>query len=323
MHMPSYTWQYMPLSADTPPTARSPVFALCAACVLLLGFAAGGLWSANQVTMVPSAVPASMAVEGHNQRNALAANAHAQLRLSASGPRWREISEPQRQVLMPLRDRWDTIGALAKRRWLVLADRYPSMDESERNKLVSRMNTWASLSAQQRNQARINFESVKRLSAQELQSKWDEYQALSAAEKNRLAEQARKAKTAKKSKQRKLAQVPARGKAAPAAPAVAPPAAEVTTRPVATPAFVEALPVSTPQAAPSVHLTPLERKPQVATQPVAIPQATPSVELPPLPPVLHPEVTGTPHMRPLTDTHQPTHPVLPTAPTQIAPSPAQ
>ena len=67
--------------------------------------------------------------------------------------------------------------------------------------------TWNGLSVQQRNQARINFESVKRLSAEELQSKWDAYQALSEAEKQHLAEQARKARAAKKSK-RRLAQVP-------------------------------------------------------------------------------------------------------------------
>ncbi len=155
----------------------------------------------NQVAMVPSAVPAYMAVEGGSEHASLSSSTHApQLRISSSGPIWREITEAQRQVLMPLRDRWDSMGALTKRRWLVLADRYPKMDESERNKLVSRMNTWASLSAQQRNQARINFESAKRLSAKELQEKWDEYQALSEAERKRLAEQARKAKAAKKSK---------------------------------------------------------------------------------------------------------------------------
>lgn len=264
----------MPLTADTPTTPRSPIFATVVASVLLLALAIGGFWSMTQVAMVPSAVPAYMAVEEGKEQASLSSNTHApQLRISASGPIWREITEAQRQVLMPLRERWDSMGALAKRRWLVLADRYPKMDESERNKLVSRMNTWASLSAQQRNQARLNFESTKRLSAQELQDKWDAYQALSEAEKKRLAEQARKAKTAKKSK-RKLA-VPAPKREAPKKEA-APAAANTNVAPVQT------LPVESPTAAPSLHLEPLAPPPAASSQPVVTPQSMPSVDLPPL-----------------------------------------
>lgn len=315
--MQFYTWQYMPQTADTPPNHRTPFFAIAMASVLLLGFAAGGLWSMNQVAMVPSAVPPSMSVEAENARNSLTGDAHSRLRLTASGPNWREITEAQRQVLMPLRERWDSIGALAKRRWLVLADRYPSMDESERNKLVSRMNTWANLSVQQRNQARINFESVKRLSAQELQSKWDEYQALSEAEKNRLAEQARKAKTAKKSK-RRLAVPVAKPVATPPVPQLSAPAtpAAITVHPVATPSVVETLPVLTPQAAPSVHITPLERKPSVSSQPISAPQAAPNMVLPPMPAHASEPASSS-------DSHHPVNPLEPSTPSFTAPTPAQ
>ena len=319
--MQFYTWQYMPLTADTPTTPRTPIFAIAMACVLLFGFAAVGVWSMGQVAMVPSAVPPSLSVEGENTRNSLTADAHSHLRLTASGPGWREITEAQRQVLMPLRDRWDTIGALAKRRWLVLADRYPSMDESERNKLVSRMNTWANLSVQQRNQARINFESTKRLSAQELQSKWDEYQALSEAERKRLAEQARKAKTAKKSK-RKLAQPPVpKPASAPAEHSGTTAPATVTTHPVATPSVVETIPVLTPQAAPSVHISPLERKPSVTSQPISAPQAAPNLVLPPMP--AHTAEPGAPMPPHTPDSHRSASPQESSKPLPIAPTPAQ
>lgn len=263
----------MPLNKPRPIQPRSSVLAICVASVLLLGLAAGGIWSMGQVAMVPSAVPAYMAVEAGGEHASLSSSTHAQqLRRSSSGPSWRDITPAQRQVLTPLRDRWDTMGALAKRRWLVLADRYPQMDESERNKLFSRMNTWASLSAQQRNQARLNFESTKRLSAEELQAKWDAYQALSEAEKNRLAEQARKAKAAKKAK-RKLATP---------APKAEPPKTETKPTTSGSNAPVEALPVTTPQAAPAVHLQPLH-PPAASSQPVAVPQSMPRVDLPPLP----------------------------------------
>lgn len=285
--MPLYTWQYMPLNADTPITSRPPFLAIGLASVLLLVLAAGGIWSMGQVFMVPSAVPAYMAVEDKDHSPSLSSSTHApQLRISSSGPIWREITESQRIILMPLRDRWESMGALAKRRWLVLADHYPKMGESERNKLVSRMYTWANLSGQQRNQARLNFESTKRLSAQELQAKWDEYQALSEAEKKRLAE-ARQAKTAKKSK-RRLA-VPKAEVQQPVTPS--------TTAPTA---LVETQPVSTPQAIPSVQLGPLNHAhpaPIVSSQPIAVPQSMPRVDLPPLP-------SPTSNL----DTHQPATP---------------
>lgn len=281
----------MPQTADTLHRTRSSFFAFGAASVLLLGFVAGGFWAANQVAMVPSAVPAYMAVEDSNDHVSLSSSTHApQLRISASGPIWREITESQRQVLMPLRERWDSMGALAKRRWLVLADRFPKMDESERAKLVSRMNTWASLSAQQRNQARLNFESTKRLSAKELQEKWDAYQALSEAEKKRLAEQASKAKAAKKTK-RKLSRA---AKTKVEAPSNATSTADIAKPSTPPPTAVETSPVLTPQAAPMQHLeplpskknapTPLPEMPAASSQPVWVPPSSiPTTDLPPLP----------------------------------------
>ncbi len=297
----------MPLNADTPTTTRTSAIAISLASVLLLGLAAGGAWCMGQVAMAPSTVPAYMAVD-NTSRTSLSSSTHApRLRLSSSGPAWRELTEPQRQILTPLREHWDAMGALAKRRWLVLADRYPKMDESERTKLVSRMNTWASLSAQQRNQARLNFESTKRLSAQELQTKWDEYQALSAAEKQRLAEQARKARSAKKAKRRIAVPKPQE------APK---PAEQVAPAPTA-PVIVETQPIAQPQAAPAVHLPPVEHPqpafaapPEVTSLPIAVPQSMPSLELPPLP-------AADPAPPQDLDTHQPA------AASEHAPAPAQ
>lgn len=261
----------MPLTADTSQNPRSSIFAIVVASMLLLGLAVGGFWSMNQVTMVPSSVAVYMSADESGGDSSLSSTHTPKLRLSSSGPSWREITSSQRQVLSPLRNHWDNMGALAKRRWLVLADRYPQMDDSERHKLVSRMNTWASLSAQQRSQARINFESVKSLSAKELQSKWDEYQALSHAEKERLVEQARKARAAKKSKRR-----------------LAIPAPKTDPRPITSDTdAAKSHPIETPKAVPSVHIAPLEQLPPppvAASLPVQVPQSMPRVDLPPLPP---------------------------------------
>ena len=286
----------MPLNKDPTSTPRSSYFALSLASVLLLGLAIGGAWVSHHVAMVPSSLPANLAVEDDQARESLTRNAHAQLRLSASGPQWREMSEAQRNVLAPLHERWSSMGALAKRRWLVLADRYPKMDTAERNRLASRMATWASLSAQQRNQARLNFENTKGLSAKELQAKWDEYQALTEAEKKRLAEQS-KNKTTKKAKRRLAQPAPRKTAQAQPAPASAMPAVTAPTEEAA-PAVLST-PVHTPQAAPQAHIAPsttpesahapmhpapmAPQSPEVASQAVTVPQAAPALELPPLP----------------------------------------
>ena len=273
----------MPLTQERFPPSSRPVATYAAAGLLLVGLAGIGTWVGTQVAMVPSAVPPSMAVTADSGHKGLSTNAHAQLRLSSAGPGWRELSNAQRQILMPLRDRWESMGALTKRRWLVLADRYPKMDDGERTKLVTRMHTWAGLSAQQRNQARLNFESAKRLSPSELQTKWDEYQALSEAEKQRLAEQAKKTKaTAAKKSKRRLARMPA-----PKTEVVSPsPAATTSTPP-------KPVSLQAPDAAAQPARPPYNVVPEVgaSSQPVVVPQAVPIVELPPLPPISSQEVT--------------------------------
>lgn len=276
----------MPLKTDLPSHPSKPVAAFLVASLLIILLGAGAVWVSTQVTMVPSAVPANMAVEAERSKSSLSSNAYSGLHLSSAGPLWKDISPAQRDILSPLHARWESMGSLAKRRWLVLADRYPSMNDAERTKLFSRMHTWASLSAQQRNQARLNFKDAKRLSAGDLQSKWDEYQALSEAEKQRLAEQALKSKKTPRVAKRRLARIPAEPESNP----------EKTAPPTVTSNPVESAPVFTPQAAPSVVLPPLNAAPHppaatptethlpptAASLPVVVPSAEPVVDIPPL-----------------------------------------
>lgn len=288
----------MPLSSDT---SSSSFTALIGAGALLLSLACGGIWSVQQVGMAPSAVPPDMAVASEGPRSGLSADTHSELRWVGSGPIWKEISAEQRRILQPLESRWSSMSELTKRRWLVLADRYPQLDAHEQAKFQTRMITWSSLSAQQRNQARFNFATAKRLSANDLQAKWDAYQALSEDEKKRLAAQAAKAKakgaaTAIKPTRRKLARIPAAATAPaneanlPKIPRVVPPLPPIPLPANARPA--ETVPVFTPKAAPVVQLPPLHSslpataapapEPTASSQPVQVPRAAPSMDLPPL-----------------------------------------
>ena len=249
------------------------------AAAVLLGLAIGGGWVVSQVRMAPSAVPAEMSVSSASgkARRSLSAGTHETLQRASSGPGWKELTRQQREVLAPLHERWGTMGELTKRRWISLADGFDQLQPEDQEKLQKRMQTWSSLSAQQRNQARLNFFTSRQLSPEDLQAKWDAYQALSADEKRRLAAKAapkaRGAATALRPQpKRKLATIPA---ASTTQQNVANPP-KILLPPPQPPVRQQTAPVT--PAAPAAPVTP----PPVQTAPVAVPQAAPVISLPPL-----------------------------------------
>lgn len=277
----------MPPSPPSPPlqasTARLPL-ALAGAVLALL--ACIGVWLLPYMAMAPSAVPPALAVHEGEGSTRLTTDTPNKLRLSSAGPEWQDITAAQRKVLEPLHLQWPAMGALTKRRWLVLADRYPHMDEKEQAKLHERMLSWATLSAQQRNQARFNFSNVKRLTVAELLAKWQEYQALTEAEKERLKAEGIKAEKERKAKntRRKLL-----GSKPPARPAPLPdPAPALPTESPATPV------TSAVTSAPPVQATALPPLIEAAPAPVQVPQQMYTMELPPLAPAAAPPAADPP-----------------------------
>lgn len=247
------------------------------AAAVLLGLAIGGGWVVSQVRMAPSAVPAEMSVSSASgkARRSLSAGTHQTLQRASSGPGWNELTSVQREVLAPLKERWVTMGELTKRRWISLADGFDQLPPEDQEKLQQRMHTWSSLSVQQRNQARLNFFTSRQLSPEDLQAKWDAYQALSSEEKRRLAAKAapktRGAATAlRPQSKRKLATIPA---------------ASTTPQTVANPPKILLPPPQPPvrqQPAPAAPGIPPVAPPPVQTAPVVVPQAAPVISLPPL-----------------------------------------
>lgn len=134
-----------------------------------------------------------------------------------SKPAWKELSPSQRQALQPLAPHWDRLSEQHKLKWLALSKNYPTLSSEEQVKLHQRMSKWATLSQQQRTQARQNFKEIKGLSPEQKASQWEAYQALSAEEKRKLANQARTqpagVTTVKPGTTPKLSQVPRRASA--------------------------------------------------------------------------------------------------------------
>lgn len=115
---------------------------------------------------------------------------------AASGPSWAELTPMQKQALEPLALSWNTnISEAQKRKWLQISKNFPALPPQEQATLHSRMHEWVGLSPQQRAQARLNFgktrELSKQLTPEEKKAKWQDYQALSAEEKQKLMVKAR------------------------------------------------------------------------------------------------------------------------------------
>ncbi|MDB5847195.1 MAG: hypothetical protein JWP29_947 [Rhodoferax sp.] len=131
----------------------------------------------------------------------------------ATKPEWKDLSGGQQHALKPLATIWNPLSESHKRKWLAISVNFEKLPAAEQVKLQERMTEWASLSAVQRNQARLNFARTTELSPTEKQAKWQAYQALSAEEKQKLAERAPKppagaattVKTVPKAKQANLA----------------------------------------------------------------------------------------------------------------------
>lgn len=103
-------------------------------------------------------------------------------------PTWSSLSTPQQSALAPLRRDWATIDAQRKQKWLEVAGRFPTMPEAERQRVQARMAEWARMTPEERGRARLQFQESRQFSAEERQSRWDAYQALTEDERRALAQ---------------------------------------------------------------------------------------------------------------------------------------
>ena len=111
-----------------------------------------------------------------------------------SRPVWAQLTVQQQIALRPLSDSWDPISEAQKRKWLELSKTFASLSEDEQARMHGRMVEWVAMSPQERAQARLNFAKTRELatdlSADEKKAKWQSYQALTADEKQQLADKA-------------------------------------------------------------------------------------------------------------------------------------
>jgi ADP-heptose:LPS heptosyltransferase len=111
--------------------------------------------------------------------------------LKITKPAWIDLNPGQQSALSPLKTEWPKISETQKRKWLEISKNFGKLQPDEQTKLHGRMSEWVALSPQQRAAARLNFSVAKTLTPEEKQEQWQAYQALSPAEKQKLAASAK------------------------------------------------------------------------------------------------------------------------------------
>ena len=123
----------------------------------------------------------------------LAAGGSAWAAGAATDASWAKLTPAQKQILAPLQRDWATIEGPRRAKWLEVAARFPNMPADERERVQARMADWAHLTPAERSRARLQFQEARQVPTDERQAKWQEYQALSAEERNSLAQRAKPA----------------------------------------------------------------------------------------------------------------------------------
>ncbi len=110
--------------------------------------------------------------------------------------RWSQLSPQQREALAPLEGDWNELTPVRQQRWIRFADRYPELKPEEQQRVQERLRGWVGLSTAERRAARESYVQSRNWTPEQRQRAWDRYSNLPPAERDALAEDARKAKAA-------------------------------------------------------------------------------------------------------------------------------
>jgi len=163
--------------AGSPP-ARSTLSAI-AASILLAAFAVVGIYAGNQAANIYGSAASDLVSANSVTRSTSPRN---------EGPNWDALDDDQRTVLAPLEEQWNWLTTQQKTRWTMIADSFDDFSPQEQLRIAEHMKEWAKFSLSDQSQARLNYSNISNLSAEEKRKLWEDYQALSARERKRLAQ---------------------------------------------------------------------------------------------------------------------------------------
>lgn len=116
---------------------------------------------------------------------------------AAAGPTptpWSQLSPQQREALAPLEADWNELTPVRQQRWIRFSDRYPELKPEEQQRVQERLRGWVGLSTAERRAARERYVQSRNWTPEQRQRAWDRYSNLPSAERDALAEDARRAR---------------------------------------------------------------------------------------------------------------------------------
>lgn len=147
-------------------------------CILTAALSGAATFAWAQANPQAQGDSKSVAIASTNQTAVLPANST-----------WQSLTVSQRKALLPLAPYWVQLNSAQKKKWLAISANFDKLSAKEQSVLHERMAEWASLSPQQRALARLSFNETKGLDADAKKTQWEAYQALSSADKKKLADQ--------------------------------------------------------------------------------------------------------------------------------------
>ena len=163
-------------AAKAPASSALPAIA---ASILLAAFAVAGISAAYKTNNIYGSAPSDLVSAKGTARTVAPRN---------EGPNWDSLDTDQQTILQPLQEHWTWLTDQQKRRWLLIADSFDDFSPEEQLRIGEHMKEWAKFSLADQSQARLNYSNVSKLSPEEKRQLWEEYQALSARERKRLAQ---------------------------------------------------------------------------------------------------------------------------------------
>ncbi|MFG5778321.1 DUF3106 domain-containing protein [Comamonas sp. J-3] len=265
-----------------PTTSSLPTIA---ASILLAAFAVAGVMASKQARNVYGSAPSDLVSANSVTRSSAPRN---------EGPQWDALEAEQQATLAPLQEQWSWLTEQQKRRWLLIADSFDDFSPEEQLRIAEHMKEWARFSLADQSQARLNYSTFGKLSAEEKRRLWEDYLALSARERKRLAQGGllrpggvALAPRPNANSTGRLVKVPAAAinpNRANPPKILPPPEIRIQSRGVVTPVEVgplPAAPVAAPSPAPATTPAPAPT-PAAETAPVQVPAPVTPAPLPPM-----------------------------------------
>lgn len=164
------------VAGSTPAPSSIPALA---ASILLAAFAVVGIYAGNKAANIYGSAASDLVSANSVTRSSSPRN---------EGPSWEALDDDQRTVLAPLEEQWNWLTTQQKSRWTMIADSFDDFSPEEQLRIAEHMKEWAKFSLSDQSQARLNYSNISSLSAEEKRKLWEDYQALSARERKRLAQ---------------------------------------------------------------------------------------------------------------------------------------